>query len=70
MKTNETTMEDVGREAVGRTVKQMTSDPGFENHIGRGGKVVDSFVDEKRALHVKTEDGTWCPARHLKFVDG
>lgn len=44
--------------------KQVVQVKGSDDCIGREGKVIETFWDEKGALHCKVDDW-WCPAAFL-----
>jgi len=49
---------------IGLQVEQVRcEDPIYQSYVGRKGLVVDAFTDEKGQVHVRTDDGIWCPAR-------
>jgi len=51
--------------------KNVRQNDGISHLIGRMGKVVETFWDEKGALHCKVSGGPyglfWCPADLLEF---
>ena len=48
---------------IGKRVEQVkASEIAFQFHVGRVATVVESFTDEKDQIHIKTDDGIWCPA--------
>ncbi len=52
-----------------KKVKQVF---GIKNLVGREGTVVDTFADEKGALHCKVDAGGayfWCPAQLLQAIE-
>ncbi len=54
---------------IGKRVKQTAvSDPEYARNIGRESTVLEAFVDEKGHMHVRTEDGMWCPVSLLSII--
>lgn len=54
---------------VGKRIEQVRAEaPEWQKHVGRQGVVDAEFVDEKGQIHVRTEDGMWCPARLVSVV--
>ena len=50
-------------------VRQVAaSAPEFQHNVGRESIVKETFFDENGALHIRTADGFWCPARLLEVV--
>ncbi len=42
--------------------------PEFQKFVGRKGTVEEAITDEKGQVHVKTDDGVWCPARLVAVI--
>ena len=55
---------------IGMTVQQVSCTPGNEKFVGRVSVVKDVITDEKETVHLHTEDGIWCPARHCEILYG
>ncbi len=54
---------------VGKQVEQVRAEaPEYQKHVGRKGTVEEAFEDEKGQIHVKTDDGMWCPVRLLSTL--
>ena len=47
---------------IGLRIEQVRCcSPEYAYLVGRKGTVEEAFTDEKGNIHVRTEDGVWCP---------
>lgn len=54
---------------IGKRIEQVRCEaPEFQKFVGRKGTVDDVITDEKGQVHLKTEDGVWCPARLVSVL--
>jgi hypothetical protein len=62
-------MNDESQSFVGLTVEQVRcAAPDYQHMIGRQGRVLEAFTDEKGQIHLMTDDGVWCPLRLCSVI--
>lgn len=60
---------DESQSFVGLRVEQVRATlPECQKFVGRKGTVEEAFTDEKGNIHVKTDDGVWCPVSLIAVI--